>query len=167
MSRGRGLSPDPRDRMGVFKRLGDVPGRYRLHHHESAYRGRDVYQEYLENDLYPAYPDATKKFYQAAENAGRRWKAHVEDECGRHHALATPEDVATWCEGLLERVTVGTAYSQYWVRLEGFYTWLQEHADHPHVYHPVLMAVPQSEEARAIWNHKLTEGNRTGGGWQP
>lgn len=166
MSRGRGLSPSPYDRMGVFKRLEDVPDRHRLYHYESAYEGRDVYEEFLENDLYQEHPDATDKFYEAAENAGRRWKAHM-DERGRHHALAQPEDVVTWVERLLDRVKVGTAYSQYWVRLEGFYTYLQGQTEHPHAYHPVLMAVPESEAALAVWNYKLSKGNRRGGGWSP
>lgn len=159
-----GLSADPHDRMGVFKRLSDVPDRYQLHHHADAYAGRDVWDEYLQNCVFAELPDATEKFNRSVQRAGERWAAHTEER-GRHHALATPEDVETWCVSLRERLTLGTAYGQYWQRVEGFYTWLQHHPDHPHVYHPVLMAVATGPAAREIWNHKLSRGNRTGGTW--
>lgn len=163
MSSGRGLSADPDDRMGVFKRLADVPDRYRFHHHANAYAGRDVWNEYLTECLFPEHPDATEKFYQTAETAGQRWKDHMADR-GRHHALTTPEDVEAWCETLLERMTVDSVYSLYWVRLEGFYSWLQNHPDHPHVYHPVLMAAATSPGAQNIWERKLNRGNRRDSG---
>ncbi|MHB9285665.1 hypothetical protein ACKVMT_01330 [Halobacteriales archaeon Cl-PHB] len=158
------LSADPHDRMGVYKRLADVPARHRLDRYADDYAGRDVWGEYARTYIPETYPDASADFHATLTNAGSRWQAHMADR-GRHHALARPTDVAAWCDALLERVTVETAYGQYWVRLEEFYGWLQTHADHPHRYHPALMAVPTSDAARQIWHAKLTGGNRTGGGW--
>lgn len=159
------ISPNPNDRMGVFKTLADVPGRYRLKQHAAAYDGEDTYDEYLIEKLLPDYPDASDKFRQSVQRAGRRWKDHM-DERGRHHALATPEDVEAWCEHLLDTLTVGTACKQYWIRIEGFYSWLQAHPQHPHAYHPVWMAVAEYPHSKKVWNYKLTKGNRTGDGWE-
>jgi hypothetical protein len=150
--------------MGVFKRLADVPDRYRLYQHANAYAGRDAWDEYQTEHVFSAWPDASDDFYQSVRRAGRRWKAYMDDR-GRHHALATPSDAETWCERLLGNVSVGTACRQYWIRVEGFYAWLQNHPDHPHSYHPLLMAVAEHPGAKKIWDYKLTKGNRAGGGW--
>lgn len=159
------LSANPNDRMGVYKSLESVPERYRLRQHSRAFEGRDVWDEYLTESLYEEYPDARERFYESVDRAGRRWKEHMADR-DRHHALATPEDVAAWCEKLLDRVKVTTAYTEYWVRIEGMYTWLQEHTEYPHIYHPMWMAVTEDDNAREIWNAKLSSGNRKGGTWQ-
>jgi hypothetical protein len=159
------MSANPNDRMGVYKSLNAVPERYRLRQHSAAFEGRDVWDEYLTESLFEGYPDASEQFYESVERAGRRWKEHMADR-GRHHALATPADVAAWCDTLLDRLTVGTAYDEYWVRIEGFYSWLQWHTDFPHVYQPPLIAVTENESAREIWNYKLTSSNRQGGAWE-
>lgn len=148
-------SPNPKDRMGVFKSLDGVPDRYRLGNYSNSFEGRDVWQEYLDEYLFPAYPDATDFFYETADRAGRRWKEHM-NERGRHHALAKPEDVGVYFEGLLDGLSMNTVYNQYWIRLEDFYLWLQTHTSYPHVYHPVLMAVIQNDAARKIWCRKLS-----------
>jgi len=131
-----------------------VPDRYRLYHHADAYEGRDVWAAFI------AYEQAehgydSHRYEQNSATCGRRWKEHMADR-GRHHALATPEDVETFMSGLLDRMKPDTAYSGYWTRLEPFYTWLQMHTEHPHRYHPVLMAaaVPGSTAA-ALWDVKL------------
>lgn len=159
------LSANPNDRMGVFKTLESVPDRYRLSNHAAAFDGRDVWQEYVTESVYEEWPDATDFFYESVDRAGRRWKEHMAGR-SRHHALATPQDVIVWCEQLHADLSLNTIYNQYWLRIEGFYSWLQTHADYPHVYHPVLMAVPQSEIVRKVWNLKLSGGERKGGVWE-
>lgn len=47
-----GKSPDPADRMGVYKRLTDVPARYRLSQFAGEYDGRDVWEEFLTEYLF-------------------------------------------------------------------------------------------------------------------
>lgn len=157
MSRGS-KSPDPRDRMGVFKRLDDVPERYRLHHHAAAYDGRDVWSEFLSEYLFPRFNSG--RFKEDARRAGRYWKEHMADR-DRHHALATPADVETWMADLLDRLKLKTAYNSYWVRIERFYWWLQWRTDHPHNYHPVLMAAANGEASEEIWEEKMAR--RRGG----
>lgn len=129
--------------MGVYKRLDDVPDRYRLHHHASAYESRDVWNEYLTEHL---YPDGSVP--QAKERFGNRWKDHI-NERGRHHALATPEDVETYSVSLLDQFAVSTA-SEYWTSIKRFYGWMQEHTEHPHLYHPFLMAADKYEASGEI-----------------
>jgi hypothetical protein len=63
--------------------------------------------------------------------------------------------VETWCADLGASRTLRTVYSQYWVRLEEFYSWLYYHVEHPHQYQPVLMAAATRQTAGRIWQTKL------------
>lgn len=155
----RSKSRHPSDRMGVYKDLDDVPDRYRLSQHASTYNGRDVWAEFLTNHLFEKYN--TERFKEDVRRAGDRWKAHMKER-DRHHALATPRDVESWSEGLVDQYTLRTAYNEYWVRIERFYDWLQWHTDHPHVYQPVLMAAAQYDASGQIWDEKLRRGREGG-----
>lgn len=158
------LSNEARDRMGVYKRISDVPDRYRLGNHEAAYEGRDVWAEYFEAKTEKFDTKSTRNRY---EKAGRYFKTFM-SEVGRHHALATPEQI----EGFLVALRDGevgrqshsrklqTVYFEYFQPVEEFYTWLEWHADHPHVYHPVLMAVVEGGYARDVWNRKLEQNDK-------
>lgn len=156
----RKLSPDPADRLGVFKRLADVPDRYRLYHHAGAYADRDVWAEYVEEtELYERHSSQT--YRNATERAITSWKEHMEDR-GRHHALAAPTDVETWCAGLLAERSDQSVYSKYWTRLAEFYDWLRWHTEYPHVYDPILMAAAEFPEGSAgtVWDEKIRKGTR-------
>lgn len=157
MSRG-GLATDPERRMGVYKRLADVPDRYRLHRFAAAYDGRDVWTEYVEEQI--ATRDLGEWFRDEVGRVGRRWKAHM-DERGRHHALATPDDVEAWAASLVDDLALTTAYEKYWMRVEDFYWWLQFHTEHPHRYHPVLMAAADGEASGEVWAYKVQLGRDT------
>lgn len=148
-------SLNARDRLGVYKRINDVPDRYRLYHHTEAYAGRDVWTEFCEQHEY-AKGDS-EGFRQKVDRAGNHWRTFIDDR--RHPALATPGDVEKWSEKLLNEYTNNTAY-KYWIRLEHFYQWLQWHTEHPHVYHPVLMAVVEHTSARKIWDWKMADVTR-------
>lgn len=146
------ITTDPGERAGVYKHINDVPDRYRLYHHATAYDGRDVWEEYLTEDFFEKFDsDYTR---EVTHRAGDDWKGHMEDR-GRHHALATPKDVETWCTALFERMQVDSAYRNYWPKLERFYTWLQTHTEHPHVYHPFRMAAAEYPSAGVIWEQKI------------
>ena len=136
------VSTDPAERLGVYKSFEQVPDRYRLSNHTTSYEGRDVWTEFLTAHLFEKYN--SDRFKKDARRAGRYWKEHMEER-ERHHALATPGDVETWMDDLLSRLKLKTAYNSYWVRLERFYSWLQWHTEHPHVYNPVLMAAVDGE----------------------
>lgn len=138
--------------MGVYKQLEAVPTEHRLSNYSDRYDGWDVWSEYLVTELLPTHNSYRVK--QTARLAARRWKEHM-CERGRHHALATPADVETWCFSLLESVTVQTAYKTYWTKFERFYEWLRWHTDHSHLYNPFLMAAAHREAAGRIWNVKM------------
>lgn len=152
---GRTLSTDPTDRMGVYKHLDDVPADHRFERYADRHDGSDVWSTFLEEQLFDVYE--TERSREKARRAGRRWKAHVQER-GRHHALARPVDVETWCRQLCDTATLATVYNNYWVCLERFYTWLQTHADHPHRYHPVLMAAATHDTAADVWATKIGRG---------
>jgi hypothetical protein len=142
--------------MGVYRSLDGVPDRYRLGNYEAAYADRDVWAEWVDT------LDLTNYLEETLGRAEREWKAHMDDQ-RRHHALARPEDAVTWATALLDGSRgVGTAYNRYWVQVEKFYTWLQTHVDHPHVYHPFWMAVVADRDGPTgrIWNKKI---EKTGG----
>lgn len=143
---------DPGERAGVYKHIDDVPNRYRLYHHASAYEGRDIWEEYLDKYFLKHFgTESTMGYVRTAE---RDWKGFMADQ-GRHHALPTPEDVEAWCAHLLERMIVPSAYRNYWTKLERFFTWLQTHTEYPHLYHPVRMAAAEYPNAGAIWEEKI------------
>jgi len=141
---------DPRDRMGVYKTIDDVPDRYRLQNHADAYADRDVWAEWVDTI------DLTDHMEETLRRAEDEWKTHMESR-GRHHALARPDDVVTWSATLLDTGrSIDTAYNRYWVQVEKFYTWLQNHVDYPIVYHPFWMAAVTDRDGPTgrIWDEK-------------
>jgi hypothetical protein len=152
-------STDPADRCGVYTALDEVPDTDRLRTYADTYANRDVWTEFCEAHLFAQYD--SERFQHNARRAGEHWIAHCRAR-ERHHALATPTDVESWCAALLAERAVSTAYNQYWVRIERFYTWLQRSCDHPHVYQPVRMAAVEGDAARTIWREKIERG-RDGG----
>lgn len=144
------MSADPQDRMGVYKHIAQVPDRYRLSNYTAEYEERDAWAEYV-NDEIP--DDRGERFFEDTERIERRWKSHM-DGRGHHHALATPADVEQWAAWLVDEFSIGHAYDPYWCRLEEFYTYLQWHTNHPHVYNPTLMAAAEHPAAGRIWDEK-------------
>lgn len=148
---------DPEHRMGVYKTLDAVPDDRRFVQFRSRYEGEDTWNDFVEatGDQF-----GSTHYRRTFNKAGRSWKAHVTTR-DRHHSLARPEDVQAWCRNLTETRTLGTVYKEYFVRLEEFYTWLLYHVNHPHVYHPVLMAAAADPLTRTVWEQKFTDS--TGG----
>jgi hypothetical protein len=153
----RELSKAPVDRLGVYKRYEEVPERYRLHQYAGEYRDRDVWQEFVEAELLAE--ERTDRYEQDVRRAGESWQQHL-DSRGRHPALATPADVETWCESLLEERNAETVYLNYWVKIQQFYDWLLYHPAHPHVYNPVVMAAVTGECASRVWTEKVNRGKK-------
>ena len=162
----RYISADPKERLGYYKTLNDVPDRYRLYRFADRYEGEDTWSWWCETHLYPdAESNGTRKH---ASLAGRRWRSYT-DEHGEaeQHALATTGDVDGFCGWLLTEVGMNrrTAHDHYIRFLERFFDDLNWHVDHPHVYNPVLMAAADAnpaadfEDARAVWMMKFERPN--------
>lgn len=152
----RELSQNPSDRLGVWKRLDEVPDQQRLHHHSDEYTQRDVWGEYVtETNLYDRY--SSERYKSDTRRAIKLWKDHTDDR-GHHHALATPDDVNSWCRMLTTRASIMTVYNLYWTRIGEFYDWLRWHVDHPHCYDPFLMAANtfQNDVAGEVWRAKIS-----------
>ncbi|WP_147441083.1 hypothetical protein [Halorubrum sp. Atlit-26R] len=150
--------------MGVYKDIDSVPTKYRLQNHEPAYTGRDVWADYFEEKTAVFNAKSTRDRY---EKAGRYLQNFMR-EAGRHHALAAPEHIERYLTGLRDgdigrrnqSRKLQTVYFEYFQPLEGFYTWLQWHTEHPHVYHPVLMAVVEGGFTREVWDRKLEQNDK-------
>lgn len=140
--------PPPTDRLGVFKRLSDVPAARRLSQYQSAYEGQDTWAAYRDT------VELSARMSEEWERFANRWKSHMQD-CDRHHALARPRDVESWSEWLLGQFGVDRSY-QHWNVIEGFYEWLKWHTEHPHTYNPLHMAADAEDScARRIWRRKM------------
>lgn len=144
--------------MGVYKRLEAVPTRHRLEQYADAYEGRDTWSTFCREHLYQQ--GSSESFRADVDRTGRHWLSHMESR-ERHHALARPADVETWCATLVEDddKSLSTAFN-YWVHVRNLYDWLRWHVDHPHVYDPVLMAVAEDGAAGEIWAQKLRKGRQ-------
>lgn len=93
-------SRDPNDRIGVFKQLADVPHEYRFEQLVVEYEGRDLWDEFLATELFPANNSYQTK--QTSRPVGWRWENHIAHR-GRHHALARPSNVKTYDDLFLQR----------------------------------------------------------------
>lgn len=144
-------SLDPDDRMGVYKRLSDVPDRYRFSFHEESYEGRDVWQEFC--DDYEHEQGTYGRYEKEVDLVGDHWKTFMTGR-GRHHALATPKDVESWCSDLLSEMSTRRSHD-YFLRVRRFYDWLQWHTEHLHVYNPALMAAAEGEAAGEVWEYNV------------
>ena len=158
------LSLDARDRMGVYKRLADVPEKYRLGNRAAAYAETDTWADYIAFKTADCDTQSTRARY---EKAGRYFTAYMA-EVGRHHALADPDHIDGFLRALRDgdigrhrhQRTLQTVYFEYFQPIEAFYTWLQWHTDHPHVYHPVLMAVVSGGYPEDVWDRKLAQNDK-------
>ncbi len=147
----RTKSRDAIDRVGIYTRIGDVPGIHRLSRHQPTYQGRDTWSEFCEEYEYGR--GSGLRYNEAVDRAGSHWLEHM-DELQCHHALATPTHVERWCRRLLDNKSAATAYN-YWVRVKRFYDWLLWHTNHPHRYSPVMLAVVAGGAAGDIWDVKI------------
>lgn len=152
MSTRKGVRPE--QYAGVYQRYEDVPERYRLETYIDEYRGKWTWGEYLLEELYPEHEPVSDWMKKTIQRAGDSWLDHT-GERGRHHALATPEDVETWCESLLEGRKRRTVYEVYFVRIYQFYEYLTMDYEHPHVYNPLLLAAVEGGAAREVWMHRV------------
>jgi len=136
--------------MGIYKRVQDVPTERRLEQYADRYENNDVWNDWAEK----ATASNGERYEIYVKRTERSWKSHM-TERGRHHALARPSDVEVWAETVLDRCKPLSAYQIYFTKLEAFYTWLQFHTDHPHLYHPVWMAADEFDATAAIWDAKM------------
>lgn len=146
------VQADPAGHMGVYQCLDDVPDRRRFHQYEDIYEGRDTWGDYLDEHLFERVTGERGR--EDARRAEERWKSHMK-QGGRHHALATPTDVEDFASELVEDYAIRTAYGK-WIFIEKFYDWLLWHTDHPHMYHPFLIAAAEYSASGEIWEFKAT-----------
>ena len=150
-SRGKSQRRDPKDHLGVFKSLEEVPTRYRFESFASEFKGRDVWSEYMDAEKGHLAESTRKYTYGRAE---RLWKSHMAN-VGRHHGLATPEDVETFFTDQLSEAKERTVYDSRFTPLFDFYDWLTNHAAYPHVYNPVLMAATDQGATHEMWVKRM------------
>jgi len=152
MSRRKGVRPE--QYAGVFQLFSEIPERYRLATYADQYKDEDTWMEYVEDVLKPEHKPVSEHLQKTIRLGGSSWLEHM-DSMGRHHALATPEDVEAWCENLLDERKVRTAYENYYIRIYQFYNHLVSVKGHPHVYNPLLIAAVEYETARRVWMYRI------------
>jgi hypothetical protein len=152
MTRRKGIRPE--QYAGVFQRYDEVPERYRLQTYAQQYAGANTWDEYVEDVLFEEHDPVSDYLRDTARRAGESWLAHM-DDCGRHHALATPADVEAWCADLLDGRTAQTAHEKYYLRIYQFYEHLATSYHHPHAYNPLLLAAIEHDSAREVWMYRI------------
>lgn len=160
----RRLSNDVRDRIGVYKRLEQVPRKYRLTNYTGSYEGRDVWKEYADEKTERFDSKHTRNRY---EKAGRYLQMFASD-AGRHRALLRPDHAEEFLVALRDGEIgprsstrkLQTVYFEYFQPVDEFYSWLEWRTDHPHVYHPIRMAVAEGGFAREVWGRKLDQNDK-------
>ena len=150
MSGVRGTSPE--EYAGALQHFEDIPYRYRLDTFESQYQGHDTWEQYAENVVLAEHD--TDDMHQRMRLAGESWRDHMAAR-GRHHAVATIEDVESWCEDLLADRARRTVYGYYFLRVYNFYDHLKYSTEHPHLYNPVLLAATRYPASREIWLYRV------------
>jgi hypothetical protein len=141
--------------LGIYKSIDEVPDRYRLRNYEPEFDDDDTWNDYLatRDDL----AESTKE--NSWYPCGDRFKKFMQEEVGRHHALAHPQDIEAYLQcikdgGYSIKVTersINTLYYQHFSPLKTFFGWLLNHADYPHVYNPVLFAAHAGGITRETW----------------
>lgn len=139
---------------GVFNSYSEIPARYRLQTYTQHYQGENTLRRYLEEVYFPKHTPVSEWMQKNAGRVRRSWVDHMEQR-GRHHALATPEDVDSWFEELLEQCSAETCYKTYFRRIFNFYQYLEHSYRHPHTYNPVLLAAINFESTRRIWKFRV------------
>lgn len=142
----------PSEFAGPLQYLDEIPDRYRLDTYTGQYRGEDTWQTYVEEVLLEE--NDSDRIRQTARLGGQSWLEHMASR-RRHHALATPEDVNTWCDKLLEDKARQTCYEYYFLRVYDFYEYLKHSYRHPHLYNPFLLAAIDYEATRHIWMFRI------------
>ncbi|GAB7092531.1 hypothetical protein JCM18237_28020 [Halorubrum luteum] len=151
MSRRKGTKPE--QYAGPFQEYSSVPQRYCLKTYAGHYTGEETWKQYCEQVLFGQYD--SDYIRRSARRAGSSWKDHMASQ-GRHHALATPNDVDEWCRLLLDGGrNRRTCYENYYVRIYNFYEHLKRNCQHPHLYNPLLMAAIEYDVTRRVWMYRI------------
>lgn len=138
--------------LGVFKTIDDVPDRYRLPNFETDIDALEAWNAFDAAELTGLSAHSRRYVYG---KAWREWR----DYCERNEvnpALADPQDIE---EHLAEqRAEVGklkTVHDARFRPLYRWYQWMQFHADYPHRYSPVVMAVLLDGTTHDVWETRL------------
>ena len=141
--------------LGIYGSIDEIPDRYRLENYEAEFKGEDTWNEYLttRKDL----AESTKK--NSWYPCGDRFKKFMDEEVGRHHALAHPNDIEAYLAHIKDggysvkvtERTLNTVYYQHLSPLKTFFRWLVHHVDYPHIYNPVLLAAHARGITREVW----------------
>jgi hypothetical protein len=154
-----GWPATPEEYAGALQYFDEIPQRYHLDTYSAQYRGEDIWNQYVENVVLKEHN--SERIQRTLRLGGNSWLEHM-DKTRRHHALATPEDVNSWCENLREEKARRTCYDYYFVRIYDFYDYLKSSCRHPHLYNPLLLAAVRYDAARAIWMHRVDDRDRVG-----
>jgi len=138
--------------LGVFKTLEDVPARYYLENYTSDLTSEDAWNKYDAEELAGLSAHTRRYVYGKAY---REWQNYC-DEHDVHPALADPQDIEEHlAEQRNEMAKLKTVHDARFRPLFRWYRWMQYHADYPHRYNPVVMAVLLRGAVHDIWQTRL------------
>lgn len=141
---------NPYSLLGVYKTEADVPEEYLLPNQASS--TYDAEALWWEHAGWMELADATRRHYTTAWNA---WSEFCEER-GRHPAFPYVDDVEAFLATKTDR-SPNHEYNSYFKPLYRWFKYLMWHAETPHRYNPVVLAVCNYDGvARANWIHART-----------
>lgn len=140
--------------LGVFKRIEEVPARYRLQNYTESLNASDLWEAFVKEHG-DSWGDHTRR--NVYGKAWREWMNFC-DERGVHSALPNPADVEEHIAIQREEVNTGqTVYTNRYRPLYRFFTWLTFHPEWPHKYNPALMAVVHNGAVAHVWQWRMND----------
>lgn len=142
---------NPYSLLSVYRKEVDVPEEYLLPNRAaSIYDADKLWREHAD---WMKLGDGTRRHYTTAWNA---WSEYC-GEKGRHPAFPYVDDVESFL-GTKTDCSPNHQYSSYFMPLYRWFKYLMWHAETPHRYNPVVLAVCNLDGvARASWIHARTD----------
>jgi len=138
--------------LGAFKHVGDVPERYHLPNFATEIDGEVAWNSFDAEELEGLSYQQRRYVYG---KAWREWKAYCTKH-SVHPALADPQDIESHLAAQWETINrLKTAHDARFRPLFRWYRWMQFHADYPHRYNPVVMAVLLGDVTSEIWATRI------------
>jgi hypothetical protein len=139
--------------LGVFKRLEDVPDRYRAERRAPDLDAEEAWDAFKRDKGVYEYTEHTQKY-----KYGKAWRQWVEycDDSGLNPVFASPHDVESFLSAEMEDIsTYKTGHDLRFRPLFMWYRWMQWDVDYPHLYNPMVMAVLLGGTTARIWRTRL------------
>lgn len=147
------IEQDARAWLGIWKKLEDVPSRFRLEQYADSLSADDAWNEFCEK--YGEDWTQTTRKYQYGK-AWREWTSYCEEH-DLHRLCPAPADIEHHLHNQRsEAASDGTLHQTRFRPLCRLFEHLRYSTDYPHKYNPTIMAVLHGGAAYAAWRDRIS-----------